>query len=157
MRPSFFAALLATAGLFVSADGRADDEAPASRVRIEDRGPNRLLLATGIATLGFSFAVSGYVGATSPRESERFLLVPAIGPFIALAERESCGGQPSSVSCNAESTYQGLLVASGAMQLAGVAQIALAFVTRERREIERPVVMPLALRGGAGIGASATF
>jgi hypothetical protein len=166
MRRSIFAVVVAAAGLIVPTSGRADD-APASRVRIEDRGPNRLLLATGIATLGFSYSVSAYIGATSPRESERFLLVPAVGPFIALAERDPCASfpstssstsaVPSSVPCDREPTYQGLLIASGAMQLAGIAQIALAFVTRERRETERPLVMPLAVRGGAGIGASTTF
>lgn len=107
-------------------------------------------MATGIATLGFSHSVSAWVGATSPHESDRFLLVPAVGPFLALAQREGC-------ECATEPTYEGLLVASGALQLAGLAQIAFAFVKRERREVERPLVMPLALRGGAGLGATATF
>ena len=80
--PRLAFALLTAFGLLIApGPGRADDEAPSSRARIEDRGPNRLLLATGIATLAFSYTVSGYAGATSSRESERWLLVPAVGPF----------------------------------------------------------------------------
>ena len=156
MRPLLFAVPVALAGLLGSTPSRAA-EPPPTKVEIEDRGPNRLLLATGIATLGFSYGVSAWVGATSPRESERFLLAPVIGPWTALALRDPCGPSPSAVSCETESTYQALIVASGALQLVGVAQIAFAFVKRERREIERPVIMPIALRAGAGFAATATF
>jgi hypothetical protein len=156
MRRLLFPALLALTALVVPGNAAADDP-PAARVSIEDRGPNRLLLATGIATLGFSYSVSAWVGATSPRESERFLLVPTLGPFIALAEREECGPRGPSVPCDTQSMYEGLLVASGALQITGVALIGYAFVKRERREVERPIVMPVALRGGAGLGAIARF
>lgn len=155
MSPRFFAPVLAFAGLLEASAAKADELEP-RRVVIEDRGPNRMLLATGIATLGFAYGVSGWVGATSPHESERFLLVPVLGPWGALAEREHCGPSPA-VPCDRDHTYEGLIVASGAMQLAGVAQIAFAFVKRERREVERPLVMPVAFRAGAGLGATATF
>lgn len=157
-RPFLFAVLLGAAGVLSPTVARAEEaqEAPASRVRIEDRGPNRLLMATGLATFGFSYSVSAYVGAASQRESDRFLVVPAAGPFIALVERDACGTAATG-ACTNEMTYEGLLVASGVMQLAGLAQIGLAFITRERREVERPLVMPQALRGGAGLGAVAQF
>ena len=155
MRPRIFAALLAFAELLGAGMGRADEEAP-RRVEVVDRGPNRLLLATGIATLGFSYGVSAWVGATSPRESERFLIAPVVGPWIALVVREGCGPRPA-VPCDTEPTYDGLIVASGALQLVGLAQVAIAFVKRERREIERPLVMPVAFRAGAGLTATARF
>jgi hypothetical protein len=155
MRALVFSLPLAAFAWLLPADVRADD-APARRFEVEDRGPNRMILASGIATLGFSYGVSGYVGATSPRESERFLLVPVLGPWMALAEREACGSPPA-VPCETESTYQALLVASGGLQLLGLAEVAYAFVKRERREVERPLVTALAFRGGAGIGAIAKF
>lgn len=155
MHPRIFAAVLAFGELLQARVASADELEP-RRVTIEDRGPNRLLLATGIATLGFSYGVSSWVGATSPHASERFLLVPVFGPWVALTEREHCGPRPA-VPCESDHTYEGLIVASGALQLAGIAQIAFAFVKRERREIERPLVMPVAFRSGAGLGATATF
>lgn len=148
--------MLALAALTAPAAAHAEEEAVAPRARMEDRGPNRLLMATGIATLGFSYSVSAYVGATSPRASEQWLVVPLLGPWVALARREECGESPA-VTCDTEPTYKALLLADGAMQLAGVAQIAFAFVKRELRDTERPLVMPIAVRGGAGVGALATF
>jgi hypothetical protein len=155
MRALVFSLPLAVAAWLLPADARADDTPP-RRIEIEDRGPNRMILASGIATFGFSYGVSGYVGATSPHESERFLLVPVFGPWMALVEREACGPSPA-VSCETESTYQALLVASGGLQLLGLAEVAYAFVKRERREVERPLVTALAFRGGAGLGATAKF
>lgn len=159
MRPHVLALFFVASGVLAPKLGHADEAWEAARptIRVEDRGPNRLLLATGIATFGFAYGVSGYIGATSSEESDRFLLVPAVGPFVALAERAGCAPGSTSTRCMNESTYEGLLVASGAMQLAGLAQIAVAFIVRERREIQRPLVMPLALRQGGGVVALATF
>lgn len=149
-----FAALLApaTAAAAVGAEG---PDAVAS-VQLEDHGPNRLLLATGIATLGFTYGVSSYLGVTSARESDRWLLVPFSGPFVAVARREPCGERPA-IPCDTEPTYKALLIVDGGLQLAGAALIALAFVKRELRETPRPLVMPLAMRGGAGVAAVTVF
>jgi hypothetical protein len=149
-------AWLALAAVAMPASARAEDDTPDSRIVIEDRGPNRLLLATGIATLGFNYAVSAWVGVTSPRESERFLTVPLFGPWLALARREGCGGE-GAVTCENETTYVGLLIADGALQALGAAQIGFAFVKREKRELERPAIVPLRLDHGAGVAAVGTF
>lgn len=134
-------------------------EPPAQEIVVEDRGPNRLLLATGIATFGFTYLVSGWVGITTPRASEHFLVVPLVGPWMALAEREHCGEGPVDVAvpCHTEGTYVALLVVDGILQGLGAAQIALSFVKREKREVERPRIVPLRIDHGAGVAAVGTF
>lgn len=153
MRSFIFASAVLAAGLLAPVHAGAQEEV---RTTYEDAGPNRLLLATGLATLGFAYSVSAWVGLTSPHESERWLVVPFVGPWAAIAQREQCGESPL-VPCATDSAYIALLAVDGALQLAGIAQIALAIVKRERREVERPLVMPIAIRGGAGLSATAAF
>ena len=151
-RPLFYAAVVVACAL----PRVASADEPIERVVVEDRGPNHLLLATGIATFGFSYAVSGWVGLTSPRASERFLVVPVAGPWIALSRRALCGERPA-VPCDTERTYEGLLIADGILQGLGLAQIGYAFVKREKREVERTTVVPLTIAHGAGVAAVGTF
>ena len=155
--------LLATA-LFAADDARADSKAttaPTSLPRpgeaeaplVVDRGPNRLLLGTGVTTLVFAYGISAYVGATTERSSERWLVVPLAGPWVALAQREGCA-ETGTTPCDVDPAFRGLLVADGLLQLAGAAQIALAFVKRERREV---TFVPSRVPGGAGLVALGTF
>jgi len=126
---------------------------PTGRERIVvDDGPNRLLLATGFVTLGFAYGISAYVAVGTEHGSEKWLFVPIAGPWVALARREDCGDR-----CNVEGASRALLVADGIVQLAGVAQIAAAFVTRELKERERPIIVPMRVEGGAGVSAVGTF
>lgn len=147
-------AIAFSASVVAPEEARADE--PVETIVVEDRGPNQLLLATGVATLGFSYAVSGWVGATSSRASERFLLVPVAGPWLALSRRETCGERPA-VPCDIEPTYDALFVVDGVLQGLGLAQVAYAFVKREKREVERPSVVPLSIPRGAGVAAVGTF
>lgn len=129
---------------------------------VEDRGPNRLLLATGVATLGFTYGVSAYAGATTTWDSERWLLVPLVGPWLTLIRREGCGA-PDSARCEVEPTFSALFVASGLLQLGGAVQIAAAFLKRELHEVDRPVVqrtvaiVPSGVPGGATLAARGIF
>jgi hypothetical protein len=154
------------ASALTAADARADSKATTAESlrddpHVIDGGPNRLLLATGLATLGFAYGISAYVGATTERGSERWLLVPVSGPWLALARREGCA-EVGATPCDVEPTFQGLLVADGLIQLAGVAQLALAFVKRERRETQAAVartvsLLPARMPGGAGLFAHGAF
>ena len=50
-----------------------------------------------------------------------------------------------------------LLVDDDVNFVLGLAEVVYAFMKRERREVERPLVTALAFRGGAGLGATAKF
>lgn len=167
------AGLVAGTVLAVASPARADSKATTTPTtpeptRLErehavvDRGPNRLLLATGVATLGFAYGVSAWVGASTERPSERWLLVPVAGPWVTLARREDCG-DPRSARCDVEPTFSALFVVSGLVQLGGAAQIVAAFLKRELRETDRPVieprvaVLPAGVPGGAALTARGSF
>lgn len=176
----FTPALLTLALSTAVTQARAGDAEPATphepaetRQAVREGEPNRLLLASGAATFAFGYAGAAWVGATSSLSSDRALLVPFAGPWIALAARPACDGSSSGV-CGHETTYDGLLIADGLVQFAGVAQIAVAFFRRELRAVEEPVVHASVSRftrvfrvfrvtparaagGGLAIAASGTF
>lgn len=125
----------------------------------ERAGPHRLLLTTGLATFGFGWSAALYVGATSTRDTDRGLVVPLAGPWIALGARGACEGG----ACGDEGTYKALLVADGVVEAGGAAQMILAFALRESRtDRTRTIEPPLAwsigpMRGGAGAIARGFF
>lgn len=136
-----------------------DDRASADRAGYYYR-PNRPLLATGLGIFGLSYGASAVVGATSDREEDRRLLIPVVGPWLDLAQRDcslgECGQQ--------EDWNHALLIGSGVLQGIGVGlSIAALFVTEERGETyrvsKRPTVRlaPVGVRSGGGIGAVGTF
>jgi hypothetical protein len=169
----------ATALLFVASllagGGSAHAQAPAvvepatepmtaeRRATVVDMGPNRLLLATGAAGLAFAYAGSLWVGATSTRTSDRPLVVPFAGPWVALGTRGSCGG--GGLPCGQETAYGALLVADGLVQAASAVQIALAFLHRELRTSTEPVIRSARVTlaptrpssGGVGLAAIGQF
>jgi hypothetical protein len=130
-----------------------------ARTTVVDVGPNRLLLATGAAGLAFAYAGSLWVGATSTRTSDRSLVVPFAGPWLALGTRGSCGGGVS--PCGQETAYGALLVADGLVQAASAVQIALAFFHRELRTSTEPVIRSARVTlaptrpSGGGVGFAA--
>ena len=136
---------LCLALLCAASAARAQEAAPAvphelaeaQRV-VRDPGPNPLLLTSGAATFAFGYGAAAWVGATSTLSTDRPLLLPFAGPWLALATRGPCEGTTGGI-CGHERTYDGLLVADGLVQLAGVAQIALAFLRRDLRTVHEPV------------------
>jgi hypothetical protein len=155
--------LLLTLALFgFSGAARAEGPAvPEGSSRVIDAGPNGLLLATGAATFAFAYGGSLWVGAT--RSSDRPLLVPFAGPWIALGAHGACGG--GGAPCGQETTYAALFVADGLAQAAGAVQIALAFLLRDLRDTHDPLVRSARITvapsrpagGGVGIAAFGEF
>lgn len=167
------APIVSTAALSIASTALGDSKATTTEATLEraaddrqpvlvDRGPNRLLLGTGIATLGFTYGVSAWVGATTEWPSERWLLVPVVGPWLTLVRREDCG-DPASARCDVEPAFTALFVTSGVLQLGGLVQIYAAFLKRELREADRPVVapgvaiVPATVPGGAALAARGIF
>ena len=156
------AILLSVAILGHAEIARAADPADAAtepRAAVVDAGPSRLLLATGAASFAFAYGGSLWVGATSTRASDRALLVPFAGPWIAFGTHGACG--ESGAPCGQEATYAALMIADGLVQAASAVQIALAFVHRDVRETREPIVrsarvtvMPSRPAGG-GLGLAA--
>lgn len=138
-------------------------EAPELPPVVAKGGPNALLLTSGSATFAFGYAGAAWVGATSTLDTDRSLLFPIAGPWVALEARAPCGGDVGGV-CAHETTYDALLIADGIVQLAGIAQIALAFMHRDLRSDEAPIVgarvhvIPSRTAGGGlGMAASGMF
>jgi hypothetical protein len=93
-------------------------------------GPNRTVLATGLIAFGGAYVPSVIVGATSDEPEDRRLYVPVVGPWLDLAHRPACGF--GTTSCARETTDKVLLVASGAVQGAGVLAVLASFAFPER-------------------------
>lgn len=158
------ALLLVLAALGHGSAARAEGSSVSDAVpRVVDAGPNRLLLASGAATIGFAYGGSLWVGATSTRSSDRPLLVPFAGPWIALGAHGSCGG--GGTPCGQETTYAALFIADGLVQAAGAVQIALAFLRRDLRDTHDPLVRSARVTvapsrpagGGLGLAAVGEF
>ena len=120
-----------TAAIAARADA-APHEVGETRGVVREGAPNPLLLTSGAATFAFGYGAAAWVGATSTLSTDRALLLPLAGPWLALATRAPCDGATGGI-CGHETTYDVLLVADGLVQLAGVAQFALAFVRRDLR------------------------
>ena len=77
------------------------------------------VLAAGLIVMGFSYAPTAYVGATSV--GDRVLLVPVAGPWIDLGRRPACVPPQTDVPlpvdpCIADKASRAALVTSGSLQ-----------------------------------------
>lgn len=81
------------------------------------------LVVGSILLLG-AYGPAAYVGAASPRKTDRGLLVPIVGPWIDLVARPGCTPPPGSEvlpidPCTEEKASVGALITSGIVQLLG--------------------------------------
>lgn len=122
--------------------------------------PNRpLLIASGSAFLG-AYATSAVIGAVNDRDEDKFLLVPLVGPWIDLGNRDC-----AKLACDNEDWSKALLIGSGVIQTLGAAgTIASFFVTETRTttaratEKSRWMITPSNVgRTGYGLSAAGTF
>ena len=130
----------------------------------ETRGPNHRYLTYGLVGFGVGYGLAAIVGATSPRDEDRRMLLPLFGPWLALADRGDCGREITDKPCTREGTYKVLIVADGLLQLAGAASIVAAFVYPETRYETKTIdvsgrvrVMPTPMGQGVGLVASGWF
>jgi hypothetical protein len=95
-------------------------EAPAENRSSEFASPSRLLLS-GFVTFGLSYVPAAMSAYGSSLAADQQLYVPVAGPWIDLATRPNCG--VGSMSCNAETVNQALLIADGFFQGLAVIQV----------------------------------
>jgi len=130
----------------------------------ETRGPNRRYLTYGLVGFGAGYGIAATVGATSSRDTDRRMLVPLFGPWLALGDRGDCGGDITDKPCTREGTYKVLIVADGLLQLAGAASIVAAFLYPETRYETKTInvskrvhVTPAPMVHGVGVVATGWF
>jgi hypothetical protein len=81
--------------------------------------PNPYLLRSGVFTLGASYVPALVVAISSDRSEDKRLYAPVVGPWLDLADRQSCSG-----GCSTHETVNRvLLVTDGVFQGIGVLQI----------------------------------
>ena len=108
-------AALVAASVCVTAGAAADQvvvtggDSPAS-------GPNPYLFTSGLTTLGLSYTPALVTAVISPRDADRFLYAPVVGPWLDLAARD-CSG------CDHEKVNKALLVVDGVFQAIGTLQV----------------------------------
>ncbi|HTB72581.1 MAG TPA: hypothetical protein VK762_05040 [Polyangiaceae bacterium] len=105
-------------GAVVAAQGSGD--APAEKQNSEVASPSNLFVA-GVVTFTLSYLPALMSAGNSSLAVDRQLYVPVAGPWLDLAMRPNCG--PGSMSCNAETVNQGLLIADGFFQGLAVVQL----------------------------------
>lgn len=111
----------------------ADDAVPGGG-RVEARRPMGLVVG-GATVLALGYAPAAYVGAVSPRSTDRVLMIPIAGPFLALSTRSHCAPPPGAEmlpvdACIEEKVTRAALVAGGAVQSLGAVLLALGLPTR---------------------------
>jgi len=81
---------------------------------------------TGLVVAGAPYIASVGIAATSAREGDANLWIPAVGPWLDLGSRPDCNGD-----CGTETGNRVLLVGDGILQTVGVLEIIGAFVFPE--------------------------
>ncbi len=142
---------------------RQDAEA---RRDMRQRGPNRVLLVGGGALFAGSYLTSAIIGAANDRDADNRLLIPVVGPWANLADRQ-CDERP----CDQKLLSAALLVTSGVLQAGGLAAAIASFFVPESETPVPGVVSPRAAKptvqvlpmamgrmgDGAGLGAVGRF
>jgi hypothetical protein len=118
-----------------------------------------LLVGSGTLLVA-SYVPSAIVGAVSDRDEDRYLFIPAVGPWVDLGRRD-CTARP----CTNDGLDKALLIGSGILQGIGTVGVVASFFVPERRTQVTTasakktfVVSPAQLgRGGCGLAALGTF
>lgn len=141
---------------------------PSDRVteRTIEHRPNRTLLSTGAGIFVLSYGASVVAGAVSDRDADKKLFIPVVGPWLDLGDRECNAATPCGSN---EDLAKAMIITSGAVQGAGLLLAIGSLVIPESTRVEerttstskaeKPKVQfaPMSYRGGAGVGAFATF
>jgi hypothetical protein len=145
------------------------EPAPAPTAVEADSGgrwrPNRYLLMTGLIVAGAPYIASMAVAGTSSHEGDSDLWIPAIGPWLDIAQRGGC--PQNGASCGPEIGNKALLVGDGILQSVGVLEIVGSFIFPEHEHVttiqtsksgDFVTLAPSRMgAGGYGLAAAGTF
>lgn len=125
--------------------------------------PNKFMLRTGVAVLAVSYASSAIAGLASSRDTDGYLLIPLVGPWIDLGNR-GCSDHPCG---DHETTSRAAIITAGIFQTAGALLTIGSFfvpegtsvtqehhVTSTKPEVH---VAPVSFGAGGGLGAVGRF
>jgi hypothetical protein len=134
-----------------------DTNVAAERPAERERGPNTAMLITGSAIFAGTWAASSLVAAFSETKGDENLFIPLVGPWLDLGERACSFGE-----CGAREDWNIFtIVGSGAAQAVGLGlAIGSIFVGPREPRVPKTAevkVLPISVRGGAGLGAFGTF
>lgn len=134
---------------------------PAGSETSTEHRPNKTLLSTGVGLFVVSYVPSLVAGAVSPRDSDKDLFIPVVGPWMDLGNRgcdtRDCGSR--------EDINKAMLITSGVVQGAGVLLglgsllIPETTTTTTKRTTAKAEVkvLPVSFGAGAGVGAIGRF
>jgi hypothetical protein len=124
------------------------------------RGPDPLLVTTGVVIFGVPYGMSAFAAAESHLSSDKWLYVPLVGPWGDLIARWTC----ASSNCRSDVGPAALpLVLSGVGQAAGIGILIKALIDPPGKSGARAAtdthlhVAPTTYAGGAGLQAYGAF
>jgi hypothetical protein len=124
------------------------------------RGPDPLLVTTGVVIFGIPYGFSAFAAAASHVSSDKWLYVPVVGPWGDLIARLTC----ASSNCKGDVGPAALpLALSGLGQAAGIGILIKALIDPPGKSGARAAtdthvhVVPTTYAGGAGLQAYGAF
>lgn len=123
--------------------------------------PNTLMMKTGVGIFVVSYGSSVVAAAVSPRDEDKNLFIPVVGPWLDLGDRD-CATR----SCGNDDVAKAMIISSGIAQGVGVLLgVGSLFVpesttTRTRNEVTSKAEVtftPVSYGSGAGLGAVGRF
>ncbi|MFI5296759.1 MAG: hypothetical protein ACHREM_01565 [Polyangiales bacterium] len=85
-------------------------------------GRDRVLLTTGILTLGLSYGAAFVAAGESSLNTDLNMVIPLAGPWLALTDRGGCGAGAIR-TCSAQTTESAFIIADGIAQAIGALMI----------------------------------
>jgi hypothetical protein len=152
---------MAVALVMVNRDARAEELRTLTLEPSPDmpRGPDPLLVTTGVVIFGIPYGFSAFGAAASTTSSDKWLYVPVVGPWGDIISRLSC----ASSGCKGDLGPASVpLVLSGLGQAAGVGILIKALIDppgkAARAATDKHVhVVPTSYAGGGGLQAYGAF
>ncbi len=155
------AAAIAVALIAMNGDARAEELRTLTLEPSPDmpRGPDPLLITTGVVIFGVPYGFSAFAAADSTTSSDKWLYVPIVGPWGDIISRLSC----TASGCRGDIGPASLpLVLSGLGQAAGVGILIKALIDPPGKAARAATdthvhVVPTSYAGGGGLQAYGAF
>jgi hypothetical protein len=134
----------------------ATSQAPAHSPPHTETEPRKGLIIGGAVTWGvaYTFSLIG-AGANDGDPARHWLYVPVAGPFVFLANRQHCPGEPD--GCVDDFLTPVVFTMFGVVQSLGAALFAGGFLFPREREVTWVVTPSIVGQSGLGVAAAGTL